>query len=74
MTISCILFALAALIWPLGRMMRKTGAALPFFSVLLCCAGAGLYILSGGSVSSAAAGVAAVAFSALLTGEGGGKQ
>ncbi len=74
MTAACILFVLAALTAPLGRVSGKSGTALPFFCVLLCCAGAAVCILSRGTAAEAAAGVTAVALSCLLFGKGGGKK
>ncbi len=74
MTLSWILFALAALIGPVSRALGKSGAALPFFSVLFSCAGAAAWILSFGTVTGAATGVIAAALSMLLSGEGGGEK
>ena len=74
MTLSWIMFALAALMGPASRALGKSGAALPFFCVLFSCAGAAAWILSFGTVTGAAAGVIAAALSMLLSGEGGGDQ
>lgn len=74
MTLACILFASAAMIWPLGRILKKNGIPLPLFSVLLSCAGVAAEVLGGGTVTGAAAGTAVVLLAALLAGEGGEKE
>lgn len=73
MTLSWILFALAAFFWPLRRITGKDGLLLPFLSVLFCCAGGLTALLPGGDLLPAATGAAAVLLSALLTPERRGR-
>ncbi len=67
------LFALAAVMPLLGRVIGKGGLLLSFLCVLLTCGAVGACVLAGEGLMSAGIGVAAVLLIQLWAGERSGK-
>ena len=73
-TLSIILFAAAALVWPLRRIGKARGTLLPFLSVFLCCAAVAAGAVQGAGQQEMALGPMLTALSALLFGKGERKE
>lgn len=73
MLITWTLFALAAVMTVMSRVIRKGGMLFPFLCVLFCCAGAVAGVLSRMSLMTVGTGAAVVLLITLLVPEGSGE-